>query len=204
MASSAKSAAAAAAPRATTLLVATRKGLWTLSSDAARRKWKLAGPDFLGHIVHHAIKDPRDGKTLLAAARTGHLGPTVFRSTDRGRTWKEARAPARVQGGQRTHRRSHVLAHPRPPDATRRLVCRHIAAGLVPIGRRRRDVVRGRRVQRSSATQGLVRRRSGRYARRPQDALDPDRPARSEAHVHRDVEWRRVRILRQRRRLETA
>ena len=60
MAGSAKK-AAHAAPRATTLLIATRKGLWTLTSDAARRKWKLTGPDFLGHIVHHATKDPRDG-----------------------------------------------------------------------------------------------------------------------------------------------
>ena len=77
----------------TTLLVATRKGLWTLGSDAARRQWKLAGPHFLGHIVHHALLDPRDGKTLLAAARTGHLGPTIFRSADRGRTWKEATRP---------------------------------------------------------------------------------------------------------------
>ena len=37
--------------------------------------------------------DPRDGRTLLAAAKTGHLGPTVFRSTDLGRTWKEAQQP---------------------------------------------------------------------------------------------------------------
>src|SRR5215471_15358764 len=99
MAATAKKAAAAAAPRATTLLIATRKGLWTLTGDAARRKWKLSGPDFLGHIVHHAIRDPRDGKTLLAAARTGHLGPTVFRSTDRGRTWKEAAKPPAFESG---------------------------------------------------------------------------------------------------------
>jgi photosystem II stability/assembly factor-like uncharacterized protein len=79
--------------RRVTLLIATRKGLWTLISDAARRGWKLAGPQFLGHSVHHVVLDPRDGKTLLAAARTGHLGPTVFRSTDRGKTWKEATRP---------------------------------------------------------------------------------------------------------------
>jgi photosystem II stability/assembly factor-like uncharacterized protein len=48
---------------------------------------------FLGHIVHHAMVDPRDGRTLLAAARTGHLGPTIFRSQDAGRTWKEAALP---------------------------------------------------------------------------------------------------------------
>jgi hypothetical protein len=98
-----KGAAAAKAPRSTTLLIATRKGLWTLASDATRRKWKLAGPHFLGNIVHHAVLDPRDGRTLLAAARTGHLGPTIFRSTDRGRTWKEAaKPPAFDAGGGRT------------------------------------------------------------------------------------------------------
>jgi hypothetical protein len=75
------------------LLVATRKGLWTLTGDAARRSWKLAGPAFLGNIVHHAMVDPRDGKTLLVAARTGHLGPTIFRSPDSGRTWREAQRP---------------------------------------------------------------------------------------------------------------
>ena len=83
----------AAPARTITLLVATRKGLWQLASDASRRSWKLSGPQFLGHIVHHALADPRDGKTMLAAARTGHLGPTVFRSTDRGRTWTEAKQP---------------------------------------------------------------------------------------------------------------
>jgi photosystem II stability/assembly factor-like uncharacterized protein len=88
---------------ATTLWIATRKGLWSLSSDDARRAWKLAGPHFLGHIVHHAVLDPRDRRTLLAAARTGHLGPTIFRSTDRGRTWKEAaQPPAFAQGSGRT------------------------------------------------------------------------------------------------------
>jgi photosystem II stability/assembly factor-like uncharacterized protein len=77
----------------TVLLVATRKGAWLLHGDAARRQWRLDGPHFLGHIVHHLVLDPRDGRTLLAAAKTGHLGPTVFRSTDLGRSWKEARQP---------------------------------------------------------------------------------------------------------------
>jgi photosystem II stability/assembly factor-like uncharacterized protein len=84
------------------LLIATRKGLWSLASDPARNAWKLGGPEFLGHIVHHAMLDPRDGQTLLAAARTGHLGPTVFRSLDFGKTWKEAaRPPAFAQGSGR-------------------------------------------------------------------------------------------------------
>ena len=45
------------------------------------------------HVLNHVVLDPRDRRTLLAAAKTGHLGPTVFRSTDFGRTWKEASRP---------------------------------------------------------------------------------------------------------------
>ena len=75
------------------LLVATRKGAFIFKSDKTRRAWKIAGPMFYGHIVHHMVLDPRDRCTLLAAARTGHLGPTLFRSTDFGRSWKEASKP---------------------------------------------------------------------------------------------------------------
>ena len=90
---------AATPARPVTLFIATRKGLWTLTSDAARRSFKLAGPHFLGHIVHHAVLDPRDGRSLLAAARTGHLGPTIFRSIDRGRRWVEAKQPPAFKAG---------------------------------------------------------------------------------------------------------
>jgi hypothetical protein len=75
------------------VLVATRKGAWIYEADAARRRWRANGPHFLGHIINHLVLDPRDGRTLLAAAKTGHLGPTVFRSTNFGRTWKEAARP---------------------------------------------------------------------------------------------------------------
>lgn len=75
------------------LLVATRKGAWLFHGDATRQAWTVDGPHFLGHTVSHLRLDPRDGRTLLAAARTGHLGPTVFRSTDGGRSWKEAARP---------------------------------------------------------------------------------------------------------------
>lgn len=75
------------------VLVATRKGAWIFHSDTGRKTWQTDGPHFLGHVVSHLVLDPRDGRTLLAAARTGHLGPTIFRSTNLGRTWKEARLP---------------------------------------------------------------------------------------------------------------
>jgi len=74
-------------------MVATRKGAWLYHTDGARKSWRADGPHFLGHVLNHLVLDPRDGRTLLAAAKTGHLGPTVFRSTDFGRTWKEAAQP---------------------------------------------------------------------------------------------------------------
>ncbi|MBI4865730.1 MAG: glycosyl hydrolase [Candidatus Wallbacteria bacterium] len=75
------------------VMVGTRKGAWWLRSDGSRRKWSLTGPSFLGHIIYHIVLDPRDGKTLLMAARTGHLGPTMYRSTNLGKSWKEVERP---------------------------------------------------------------------------------------------------------------
>ncbi len=75
------------------ILVATRKGAWFFHGDGRRKTWRVDGPHFLGHTISHVQLDPRDGRTLLAAARTGHLGPTIFRSTNFGRSWREARQP---------------------------------------------------------------------------------------------------------------
>lgn len=64
------------------LLVSTRKGAWIFRADSMRAAWEVNGPHFLGHIISHLVLDARDQITLLAAAKTGHLGPTIFRSTD--------------------------------------------------------------------------------------------------------------------------
>lgn len=66
------------------LLVGTRKGLFLVRGD------RISKPAFLGSTVFHAVAR---GRTILAAVGGGHLGPTVQRSTDRGRTWKEAARP---------------------------------------------------------------------------------------------------------------
>jgi photosystem II stability/assembly factor-like uncharacterized protein len=84
---------AKASPSLVALLISTKKGAFILQADDKRRKWTINGPHLLGNIVHHLMLDPRDGKTLLMAAKTGHLGPTVFRSTNGGKTWKEASRP---------------------------------------------------------------------------------------------------------------
>lgn len=94
-----------------TLWIATRKGAFALHADSRRAKWRLSSPHFLGHIIHHVVQDPRAPQVLLMAARTGHLGPTVFRSTNAGRSWNEARIPP---------------AFPKAPEGQKGLVVDHV------------------------------------------------------------------------------
>jgi photosystem II stability/assembly factor-like uncharacterized protein len=91
------------------LLVGTRKGAWLIAGDQARKAWAMAGPMFLGHIIQHVVHDPRPGGHLLAACRTGHLGPTVFRSADLGVTWSEASRPPAFAEGDAHGRSLHAV-----------------------------------------------------------------------------------------------
>lgn len=102
------------------LYIATRKGIWIATAGADRRTWSLEGPTFLGQQCHHVVLDPRDRRTLLAASRQWHLGPTVFRSSDGGRTWQEAATPPQfVKGEPRGRAVDHVFwltpGHAREP-----------------------------------------------------------------------------------------
>jgi photosystem II stability/assembly factor-like uncharacterized protein len=80
-------------PPATQLLIGTRKGAWVYRDDGARNGWRPQGPLFLGQIVNHFVQDTRNPRVQLIAAKTGHLGPTIFRSLDAGKTWAEATRP---------------------------------------------------------------------------------------------------------------
>ncbi len=94
------------------LMIATRKGSFTLRAKPGRDRFQLEGPQFLGHVVHHIVLDPRDRRTMLLAASTGHLGPTVFRSTDAGGSWQEAERPpqfAKAVAGGRKRAVDHVF-----------------------------------------------------------------------------------------------
>src|SRR5829696_6396843 len=93
----------------TTLRLGTRKGAWTLTSSGAdsaeRDGWELSEPTMLGHVIQHVMADPRDPARVLIAARTGHLGPTVMRSSDGGATWTESTRPPAFEAGD-SHGRS--------------------------------------------------------------------------------------------------
>ena len=107
-----KAKARKSAPRSsrTGLLISTRKGAFLLRADAARRSWSQSAPLRLGNIVHHLVQDPRDRRQLLMSVRTGHLGPTMLRSTDRGRSWTESRQPPAFPKAAEG-KKSHVLDH---------------------------------------------------------------------------------------------
>lgn len=74
---------------ATALLVGTRKGLFILHADDARRSFELEGPLLPGWSVNHAIVDPRDG-VLYTCTNNPVYGGTVHRSADRGQSWERA------------------------------------------------------------------------------------------------------------------
>lgn len=94
------------------LLVATRKGAFFFHGDASRDRFRIEGPQFLGHVIHHIVLDPRDGRTMMMAVSTGHLGPTVYRSRDFGGSWQEATRPpqfAKASEGKRARSVDHVF-----------------------------------------------------------------------------------------------
>jgi hypothetical protein len=74
-----KRAARSATTPATRLLipVATCKGAWLFHGDARRKAWVADGPHFGGHNISHLQLDPRDGRTLLAAAKNRPPRPAV-------------------------------------------------------------------------------------------------------------------------------
>ncbi len=91
------------------LLVGTRKGLFVVGNDGLDGE-----PWFLGHVIHHAVWD-RGADRIVVAARTGHLGPTVFHSDDRGATWNEAAAPPAFRTGERLGRSLRACFWLTPP-----------------------------------------------------------------------------------------
>lgn len=81
---------------AVTIWVGTRKGAFALRSGADRSTFTIHGPQLLGCEVYHVVQDPRDPSHLMMATKTGHLGPTVYHSADRGETWVQSTHPPQL------------------------------------------------------------------------------------------------------------
>lgn len=80
------------------VLVATKKGVFVLESDAARKDWRLGGPFCETWPIQHAIGDPKTG-TIFAGGGSEWFGPAVWKSTDLGNNWTHSSAGLAYETG---------------------------------------------------------------------------------------------------------
>ena len=71
------------------VLVGTKKGVFILESDPARREWAARGPFCEHWPVQHVIGDPASGR-IYAAAGSEWFGPAIWASEDFGETWRHS------------------------------------------------------------------------------------------------------------------
>src|SRR5437867_7991591 len=69
------------------VLVGTRKGAFILTSDGARKRWKVSGPHFAGWEIYHMKGSPVDSDRIYASQTSGWFGQIIQRSDDGGKTW---------------------------------------------------------------------------------------------------------------------
>jgi BNR/Asp-box repeat len=94
------------------VLVGTRKGAFVLTSDEARRDWRVDGPHFGGWEVMHVNCSPADPDRLYASQWTGWHGQVVQRSDDGGRTWEPVGNDFGYAGETGTHQWYDGTPHP--------------------------------------------------------------------------------------------
>jgi hypothetical protein len=75
------------------ILVGTRKGTYVVEGDTRRKTWKVGPVSHEGEEIYHVVADPRHPGDLYAAVNNGFWGPTVQRSRNWGKTWKEIATP---------------------------------------------------------------------------------------------------------------
>jgi photosystem II stability/assembly factor-like uncharacterized protein len=94
------------------VLVGTRKGAFTLTSDGKREKWDVSGPHFAGWEIYHLTGSPADPNRLYASQSTGWFGQLIQRSDDGGNTWEPVGNEFRYDGDAGTHQWYDGTPHP--------------------------------------------------------------------------------------------
>lgn len=107
----------------TLLLIGTRKGVFIVESDGARRDWELSGPYCEHWPMNHVVADPAT-RTLYGAGGNEWFGPAVWKSTDLGRSWTHSSEGLRYAEGEEPVKSVWSLA----PSA------RGLYAGVQPAG----------------------------------------------------------------------
>jgi photosystem II stability/assembly factor-like uncharacterized protein len=69
------------------VLVGTRKGAFILTSDGARKRWKVNGPHFAGWEIYHMKGSPVNSDRIYASQTSAWFGQIIQRSDDGGKTW---------------------------------------------------------------------------------------------------------------------
>src|SRR5438876_510657 len=69
------------------VLVGTRKGAFILTSDGARKRWKVSGPHFAGWEIYHMKGSPVNPDRIYASQTSAWFGQIIQCSDDGGKTW---------------------------------------------------------------------------------------------------------------------
>ena len=75
------------------VLAGTRKGLFILTADGARKNWEVSGPHFAGWEIYHAKGSPLDSQRIYVSQTSGWFGQIIQRSDDGGKTWFQPGTP---------------------------------------------------------------------------------------------------------------
>lgn len=94
------------------LLVGTRKGGFTMTSDEARKDWQIEGPFFGGWEVMHMKGSPANPDRIYASQWTDWHGQVVQRSDDGGKTWEAVGNDFSYDGVPGTHQWYDGTPHP--------------------------------------------------------------------------------------------
>lgn len=94
------------------VLVGTRKGAFVLTSDGARKTWKVDGPHFPGWEMYHIKGSPIDPDRLYASQSSGWFGQVIQRSDDGGRSWNPVDNNFAYDGVPGTHMWYDGTPHP--------------------------------------------------------------------------------------------
>jgi photosystem II stability/assembly factor-like uncharacterized protein len=94
------------------VLVGTKKGAFTLTSDGRRGSFEVAGPYFAGWEVYHLKGSPADPDRIYASQSSGWFGQVIQRSEDGGATWEPVGNQFRYDGVPGTHQWYDGTPHP--------------------------------------------------------------------------------------------
>ena len=94
------------------VLVGTRKGAFTLTSDERRETWNVNGPFFGGWEVYHLKGSPADPSRIYASQSSSWFGQLIQRSDDGGVTWSPVDKEFRYDGATGTHQWYDGTPHP--------------------------------------------------------------------------------------------